>query len=277
MHCKQSGTTTWTGLTEAMDAQNENSTLSTALLNVSADGLIATSADLSVSTSSLEGVLAGVAWGPEGQVHAISSGTVSIDVANAGTYTFGGMTLGPAKTGRVLIVVAFANGNNVGQVSNVTIGGITMAMRLRTNPSAASDPSLEFWTYKDDGSLGDRADVVVTYSANKGRAGCMVYSAYELISEIPAVTQVNDGGLNPVSVTLAVQKGDFLIGAAGADNQNGSTWAGLTEDEDKTGIESGNEFTTASDFMAATDPSYTVTNTHSGSPPYHPMIVAVWR
>lgn len=151
--------------------------------------------------------------------------------SNATSYNFGTRAIGVANSHRVLVVLLAYGYLTSGTFGDITVGGVAMTQRAAYNGATNRVFTLPYPT-------GTTANVTVT-SASGTFQGCrwQMWSAYGLASETPLDSNFIAFG-NPNSISLAVQSGGFIVGAASgsvANTSGGYTWSG-------TGVGEDNEF-----------------------------------
>lgn len=190
--------------------------------------------------------------------------------SNLTAYTFSGLAIGAAITGRKVVVIAsgFVSSDTI---NSVTVGGVSATTVLE---QAVADGFLEMWQVEMPTSGGTTGDVVVTFSA--GVCNCAV-GVYAIFGAAFAAHDTGSDTTDTLSDTLNIPVGGVAIG--GAFSANGASasfvWTNLTEDyELQHGAE--NTFQTgasgALEAEVARTISCAVTNESSGVA----MVLASW-
>lgn len=124
-------------------------------------------------------------------------------------FTFTGQRIGPARSGRRVIVgTVQARSTNTTGVS-MTIGGVSATLLKR---QATNNGTAEIWMATVP--TGTTASVVMTWSDAIGRCGITVWQVPSLNSDTPLDTDGGDTGnaANSADVTLTTQAGAHIFG-----------------------------------------------------------------
>ncbi len=141
--------------------------------------------------------------------------------ANASTYTFTAVDVGPAAADRRNIIAAHAQNGTAG-ITNVTVGGDAWTeIQDAFNVSCVMGLGIVL------NPVGTAEDIVVTFAASHTSASIGVWSSTGLNTDTPV-----DSGFSTATAptdTLTTVAGGFAIGAI--TNQLGGpvSWAGVTE------------------------------------------------
>ncbi|OOZ41676.1 hypothetical protein BOW53_03080 [Solemya pervernicosa gill symbiont] len=195
------------------------------------------------------------------------------DTGNSSGYTFSAADIGTASATRRVVVTVAADDKSMGDISGVTIGGSAATQVVKTStPTGTNKPTVSIWEL--DVASGATADIVATFTDSKNRCAISVYALDNLATG--SVSNTTDQESDPISVTLNVEAGDIVIAAAAAGVDQSYSWTGATEDYD-TALEGTSCFSGASEVMASTDASYSVSASLGGAGNHERLAVAVWR
>lgn len=172
------------------------------------------------------GILASV---PSRRLVCTYRGTVS-NGANASSYTFANMPIGPASADRIVVVSFSARKTAPGStVSSFTIGGVaaTIAIERENNGDTVCIGYAALPT-------GTVADVVVVMAASMLRAHAAAWSVTG--GPLEVASSGGDSGAKTVfDYTIFSPPGGFCIGAAACGQSSVSySWTGATERYDET-------------------------------------------
>jgi hypothetical protein len=192
--------------------------------------------------------------------------------SNLTVYTFSGLSLGTAQTGRKIVVGACgAGGGSARTITGITVAGsdCTLVKQGTADGESAAD------LYQVELASGTTGDVVVTFSGAPSRAAVGVFAVYD------AATAVHDTGgsnANPATDTLNIPAGGVAIGYqyTGHGSTRTFTWTNLTEDLDQTFDGVYDSQTGASAAFATVQTGLAITCTPSGSTGRQVMVIASW-
>lgn len=202
-------------------------------------------------------------------------------VSTASSVTFTSVALGTATSDR-LVAVYFGTGTtNTGQVTAVTIQGISATQAVRSGTGNSNVTNVIWYATVPTGTTGD---VVVTFSTTWGNTTAGILSSvsiYDLASTTPitASTQTASDNVSPsLSVTLtpsanAVLFAVYRTGAVAAGNT--SSWTNATEQTDLLSVN-----VAFSDAISSglANSSLTVSVTNTDTLVNRPaLVVATWR
>lgn len=199
--------------------------------------------------------------------------STATDTSNGAIYTFTGQNIGTPAADRYLVVEVGGSGGTT-TLSGVTVGGTPMTIHVQSN-NATGCSAICGLLYPS----GSTADIVVTFSGSKNRAGIGVHTLNKLQSTTPVHTNSAFDSTNAdVSTTINYQEGGAVIGAAWVVAANGQswTWTNLTEDFDST-VESNDVGTAANKATTSTVSGETITATLSTTGKNKILAVASWR
>lgn len=152
------------------------------------------------------------------------------DASNLTEYTYT-LSFGAAASNRYLIACATTRGSATSAtVDTLTIGGVTatQVVEATVNNSGAYNGVAIYIAAVPTGTSGD---VVVTYNNSQLRGGCGLYRVTGLSSSTAHDTASDNGASSPLSDTINVLAGGFVIGVA--TGEAATTWAGVTETYDE--------------------------------------------
>ena len=101
------------------------------------------------------------------------------------TYSFNTLSVGPAETGRIVVLAVSIRKNGTSGTPTATIDGNAMTEAVGINATSSSASYSALFTYQLDS--GTTADFAVTWSGGR-RCGVVVYSMLGASSETPLVT-----------------------------------------------------------------------------------------
>lgn len=144
-------------------------------------------------------------------------------IASTTTYTFSGMSFGPAAADRYLVACYAWITGGLPVYSSSTIGGVTatklvesLGSNTRTAIAIAAVPS------------GTSGNVVLNLSSGSNMFGCALYSITNMSS--PAAVSTGTDTSSPNQAALDVPAGGSVIGVCFANSVNDATWTNATED-----------------------------------------------
>lgn len=185
-----------------------------------------------------------VAVGVPTSVGSFSYTDVDVSGTNASSYNFT-VTVGAARTGRVIVVAIVFRASPAQTISSVTIGGVSATL-LVSAPNTASGVT-EVALYSAAVPTGaSPLTVAVSLTGTALRCGCGTWTCYDLTSPTAAADTATDIAGNPASLPLNVQSGDIVIGAAALGPSLTAAWTQLSENFDLDIEAAGNAMTGAS-------------------------------
>lgn len=202
------------------------------------------------------------------------------DTSNNTAYTFSGLSIGTAATGRVITVVVSGSADQTSSdFGTVTIDGNSMT-QIATKRAAATGPTAAVGMYRYTLATGTTATFVVNSSGAKfNNCSIEVYAMYDLTSSVPvdSDTASATSSSSAISATLTTTANDIVIAGVMCYSQSLTfTWSGgATEDnEEAWGAEPG---TSSSASGIATGASTAYAATPSGTATGMAWIGAAFR
>ncbi len=187
------------------------------------------------------------------------------------TYTFTSEPIGTADANRrVIVCVAGDSGTAPGDVSSMTVGGISATLVNTTTYSGGTQYLLSMW-YADV-PTGTTANIVVTYNHAQYMSTIAVYTTQKA-STVSVVGTENT--TSPMATSVEVLEGSSIISVAFNVNTPTFVWTNLTEDFEAVTNPSG-YWTGAHDDFASYIASRTITCTPSPSWTVPIIIAAVF-
>jgi len=147
------------------------------------------------------------------------------DDGNGDSYTYTGLSIGAAATGRY-IVVAVTLGSGTPGTTAVTING--NAMTSIVDASDATSVAAIF-IYKLE--TGTTADFVVSGGTGWDRCSIAIYTAYKVEGTYTSASD-NTPSTNVLSVSISIPAGAAVVAVEYGDSSNTATWSGVTENYD---------------------------------------------
>lgn len=198
-------------------------------------------------------------------------------VGSGGSITFTAIDIGTPTSNRIVALYFGGGANSAGNVTAVTIGGISATLAVEYSPTSTRHGSIWYATV----SSGSTADINVSFS-NSFNFGAYLFvtAIYNTVSSTPitGVDFTTSTGVSPTrSVTLTPSANSVLLAgytAGGIAAGTTSTWTNATEQGDNvTGL---NIYTAATDTgLANVSRTISVTNTDS-SVNQPGLVVATW-
>lgn len=157
----------------------------------------------------------------------IQYGSTSSSGANATSYSFPGMSLGPAATGRI-ICAAIATSATAVTFNTVAIGGISATQQVHsTNATAASVGDI-WCAVVPTGTTGT---VSWNCSATCARGYASTYAIYGSSSITKTASNTGGGASTPYSASLTIASNNVAIGICVTNDGNvPTTWTNMTKD-----------------------------------------------
>ena len=156
--------------------------------------------------------------------------TSAVSADNLTTYTFASQAIGTASATRKIIVGV--GGQNVGGqgINTVTVGG-NSAAQIAATGVFNSENRAEIWAV--DVASGTTADVVVTWADAAVNCGIGIWAADDTAASVSdTLTDIT----NPLNGTIDVPANGWAVGYMYS-NGGPSTWTGIDEDFDDTGLD----------------------------------------
>lgn len=154
-----------------------------------------------------------------------------VDTGN--THTHSGLSFGPARADRFLIISLTYNANNITTLSNVTIGGVAATIIVKAYRTTPTSVSSEIWGAPVPTGTSGSVVLTVNTSGNLWNSSVGLYAATDLLSTTATTTTGgNDtSSLGTLSMSIPVQSGGIVVAAAflSSGNATSSTWTGITK------------------------------------------------
>lgn len=180
------------------------------------------------------------------------------------SFTFNSHSIGTANANRRVVVVAYANGSSVTDISGVTIGGNAATLDKKITSISAGPLAI----YSLPVASGTTATIVVSTTGTASRCRIEVYTVTGDIS-IPAKLDDGDGYTasgTSVNDTLTVAAGAAVVAGMGVNDTDANTlsWTNLTENSENNTGSTVRDMSVASTNVASGS-SLSVTATSSAS------------
>lgn len=183
------------------------------------------------------------------------------DASNSSSYSFTNVDFGEANPNRsIVVVVGTDDGTGEGNVSGVTIGGVTATQVVSNNYDYSFSSRTHCSIWIADVPSGATGTVVVTTDNTTICCGISVYRLNDLASTTAADT-ANSNTSSSTSLDVDVLIDDFII-AGGMTGGAAASWTGVTEDHDSA-VE-GSNHSTASHIATSNETPRTVTGNLPG-------------
>jgi hypothetical protein len=152
----------------------------------------------------------------------------AVDASDAATYTFSSRAIGAAAGDRqVFVAVA---GVNTGDVTSLTVAGISATKLVGQTFTGAATSNVEIW--RADVPSGTTATIVVNTTTSGNRLGIGVYAATGALNTAFHSFTSGNNATNSGSINIPANGG--CIGVAVTTSGGTSfTWTGLTEQYDE--------------------------------------------
>lgn len=187
------------------------------------------------------------------------------NVTSAGTsFTFTSHSIGTANANRRVVVVAYANGSSVTDISGVTIGGNAATLDKKITDISAGPLAI----YSLAVAAGTTATIVVSTTGSASRCRIEVYT---VTGNISTPARIDDGSGytasgTSVNDTLNVAAGAGVVAGMGVSGSDSVTlsWTNVSKDSESNTGSSVRDMSVAHANVASGS-TLTVTATSSGS------------